>query len=185
MSASTLANPGRIEIGTLKKHIFCCVIGSRAFSSENAGNTHGFFCIANGKIFFGKLVFHTVKGYERCAFGHCANNNLVAFNHVCVKAVQGLPVSHHDVVGYVHNVVYGAQTYGFEFCFQPFGTFFYLAVFYGYGTISRTSLAVFHFYVDVQIFIVYFEIIYRRAVNTRLITVANKPCIKVACHSVV
>ena len=115
MPAGTLTNPCRMEIGTLQHYVLRGLIRTTTLAAEDACYTHGIFRIANGEVTIGEFMLHAVKRLERRTFRHGLHNNFMTLHHVCIKGMQRLTVSHHDIVRDIHNIVDGAQTNRSEF----------------------------------------------------------------------
>ena len=88
MTASRLANPRGMEIGSLEHHVARGFIGSTTLSAKDAGDAHGLFGIADGEIVRPQNVFLAVEGHELGSLGLGAHNNLVALHHVGIEAVH-------------------------------------------------------------------------------------------------
>ena len=82
-------------------------------------------------------MYFFVKGLDFFALFRLADYDFPAAYPARVEGVQGLPVLHKNVVGDVHDVVYGAQPRGLEVAAHPFrrrGDFY---AFYGHRAVHR------------------------------------------------
>ena len=52
----------------------------------------------------------TIECNERSALWHCLYNNLLAKNHIGIKAMKGLTVCHHNVICNINNIIDRAET---------------------------------------------------------------------------
>ena len=102
---------------------------------------------------------------------------MFAVYHVCIKAMKGLSVSHHYIVGDVNYIVYGSQTNGSEFVLQPFGTFFYVTTGDADTCISLASLVIIDSDFYWQVFVIYNKITAIGSVKRCLIAVLKQPSI--------
>ena len=130
-------------------------------------------------------MFRAIQCDKCGAFRQGLDNHFLAFHHVCVKAVQGLTICHHNVVGDVHNVVDRTYADDLQIILQPFGTFFYFTACHGYGAISRTAHFVLNLNADFHVMVVNLERICIRAMQAGLIAVLGEPCVQIACDSIV
>ena len=100
-------------------------------------------------------MFLAVECYKLGSFRLCFYDDVMTLYHVGIKAVHGLSVSHHDIIGDVYDVVDGAQTDGAQFVLQPFRTLFHFATCYRNTRITFARFRIFYRYVDGQIVVVY------------------------------
>ena len=88
-----------------------------------------------------------------------------AWQMTCIKAVQGLAIGHHYVVGDVHDVVDGAQTYDAQAVLQPFGALLHLASGQCQGAIAGACLGSLHSDGNLQVGVVHLECVARGTVQ--------------------
>ena len=142
MTTGTLANPCGVEVGALEEHVLCGLIRTTPLTAKHTSDAHGFLCITDGQIMVREFVFHSVKGDEGSAFGHCLHHHLLPRDHISIEAMQRLAVSHHDIIGDVHDVIDGTQTDDTQLFLQPLGAFFHLTASQRHTAIARASLIV-------------------------------------------
>ena len=98
-------------------------------------------------------MFHSVKGDEGSSLRHGLDHNLIASHHVGIKAVQGLTVGHHDIVGDVYNIINRTQAHGIELGLQPLWTFLHLTAGNAHTGIAAAGLCVLNHHVDGQVMV--------------------------------
>ena len=119
MTAGTLTNPCRMEVGTLKHHILRGLVGTTTLSAKHAGNTHRILGIADSQVAIREFMLHTIECLERCAIRHRLHHNLMTLHHICIEAMQGLTIGHHDIIGDIHDIVDRTQTDCCQLILQP------------------------------------------------------------------
>ena len=184
VAACAFADAGGVEVGTLEEDVYCGVVCTAAFAAKYAGNAHGFFCIADGEVLAGEFMIYAVECDKGCAFGQCFYDDLFAFYHVGIEAMQRLAIGHHDVVCDVDDVVDGAESDGAQFVLQPFGAFFYLATGQCDCSIARTKVGIVNADADGKCFVVYAEVVAVGTLEACFIAVLNEPCIEVAGYAI-
>ena len=137
-----------MEICRFENYILSCLVCSRTFTSEYSSDTHWLFCIADGKVVLTKYVLFAIESDERKTSILILYHNLISLNHVCVKAMEWLTVSHHDIVGDVHNIIDRTQADYVELVLKPFRRFLYFASSDANASIAFACLCVLDFYVD-------------------------------------
>ena len=157
MTAGTLADPCRMEISTFQDHILRRLIGTASLAAEDTGDTHRLFCIADAEVVFAQDMFLTVECDELCALGLRPNHNLMALDHVSIEAVHRLAISHHDIIGDVHDVVDGAKTDDRQLVLEPFGALLDIAVCDAQTGIALTGLMVFNIHLNGQVVVIDME----------------------------
>ena len=183
MSACTLSNPCGMEIGALQDHIACGVVCAATFATKDAGDAHRFFSVADAQVMLAKGVFHAIEGYKLCSLRLGTHHDLLASHHVGVKAVHGLAVSHHYVIGDIHDVVDGTETDDAQFVLQPFRTLLNLAVLDAYAGITLTSIGVLYLYLYGQVVTLNGKLATVGAMQGCLIAIALQLRVKVACDT--
>ena len=183
VATSAFANPCGVEISAFKEHIGGRFIGAAALSAKHPGNAHGFFSIADGQITVGESMFFTIEGDKLRTFGHRLHHHFIAFHHVGIKAVEGLSVGHHHVVGDVHNVVDRAQTDGRQFVLQPFRALLHFTTTYRNGTIAWAGFRIFHHHFDGKVVVVYAECLVGGTMQSRGKVIAQKVSVQIACNA--
>ena len=93
-------------------------------------------------------MFNTIKGNKFRSLRLCANNNLMALNHVGIKAMHWLSVGHHNVVCDVNNIVNWTQANRIQFILKPFRAFLYLTVSYADTSITFASFVILNYNVN-------------------------------------
>ena len=109
----------------------------------------------------------------------------MALNHIGIKAVHGLSVGHHDVVGDVDDIINRTQPHGAQFVLQPLGTLFDVAVADAHASIALASLVVFNLHGNRKRLVVHAK---RLAIGTMqpcLIAILLEPSIEIARHAIV
>ena len=109
-----------MEISCLEHHVLGCLVCARALAAKYASDTHWLFGITDSEVVLAKYMLLTVEGDELLASILVFHYNLVALNHISIKTVHWLTVSHHYVVGDVNDVVNRTQTYDVELVLEPF-----------------------------------------------------------------
>ena len=132
-----------------------------------------------------ELTVDAVEGLERRTLGHSLHDDFSARDHVCVKAVEGQPEGHHDVVSYVYDIVDGAQADGGQVILEPLGALLHFTPSHGDGGVARASLRVLDADWNLEVVIVNFEVIDGRTVQGCLLAVLYEPCVEVASYTVV
>ena len=183
VTARRLANPGGMEIGRLQHHVLRGLIRTAALAAEDTGDTHGLLGIADGQVAVAQLMLYAVQRLEGSALRHRFHHNLVALHHVGIEAMQGLPQGHHHVVGDVHDVVDGTQTYRGQLRFQPLRRLLHLAARDADAGVALAGLLVLDDDIDGKVVIVDREAVGHRFVQGGLITVLAEPGIQVAGHA--
>ena len=97
-----------MEISRLKHNVLCCLVCSRAFSAEHSGYTHWLFGVTYCEVMFAKGMLHPIECDELLSLVLVFHYDMASCHHICIEAVEGLSVSHHDIVRYVYDVVYWA-----------------------------------------------------------------------------
>ena len=143
-----------MEIGALEHYVGRRLIGAATLAAEDAGDTHRLLGIADAQVVLAQRVLLAIEGDKPGAFGLGAHHNLVALHHVGIKAVHGLSVGHHHIVGDVDNIVDGAQTDGAEFVLQPLGTLLHLASRDAQTGITLACLGILNLHLDGQVVVV-------------------------------
>ena len=184
MSACAFPNPCGMEICAFKHYITCRLVCSATLTAKHAGNTHGFFSVADTKIRRAKRMFFAIKRYEFRALGLSLYDDMMAFNHVGIKAVHGLPISHHNIISDVYNVIDRAQADGAQLVLQPFRTFFHLAICNRHTGVTFASILIFDGYCYGQIVIVNNKGIAAWTFQCSFITILHQPSVQVACHAI-
>ena len=183
MTTGALANPCGMEIGSFEHHVACGFVGSTTLSSKDTGNTHRLLSVANREVVLAKNVLITIERHKLGALGLGANHNLVALNHIGIKAMHRLAVSHHDVVGDVNNIVNRTQADNFQFILEPFGTFLHIAIGNAQANITLASLLVLDFNIDGKVFVVNRKRLAIRTMQRCVIAILHQPSIQVASHA--
>ena len=109
-----------IKTGTLQEYILCVFRNTALEASEDSGNTHRLFGVADHQVILMQLPFHFVQSYERGSCRHGLYNDLIAGNLVHVKGMQGLSQFKKHEIGNVHYIVDGSDPDGFQSGLQPF-----------------------------------------------------------------
>ena len=143
-----------MEVGTLEHHVTRGLVGTRSLAAEDAGDTHGLLGVADAQVVLAQDMLLTVEGNKLGTLGLRAHHNLVARHHVGVKAVHGLSVGHHDVVGDVNDIVDGAQADSRQLLLHPLGTLLDLAVSDAHTGITLAGLRVLNLDVDGKVVVV-------------------------------
>ena len=121
VTTSGLADRHRVEVRALEEHVLGLSCYAGVESAEYAGNTHRFFGIAYHQVGSRQRMFCTIQGDEFSTFGYVLNDNLMAFDFVCIESVQGLPhLVKHEVRG-VHDVIDWTQPNRCECFLEPVG----------------------------------------------------------------
>ena len=183
MAACALTDPCWVEVGTLKHYVLGGLVSTATLTAEYTGNTHGVLGIADSQIAVAQLVLLAIQCLEWSALGHGLYYYLMTLYHVGIKGVQRLSVSHHHVVGDIHDIVDGAQSDGVQLVLQPVGTLLYLTVADAYAGIALAGLSVLNFYLDGQVVIVNSKLRAVGAMHLGLVAIALQPGIQVACHT--
>ena len=183
MTACALSYPSRVEISTFKQDIARRVVRAATLSTENSGDTHWLFGITNGQVALRKFAFFAIERDKRSAFRKSFHHNLAPFDHICIKAMQGLAVGHHHIVRDVDNIIDGAQTDGVQFVLQPLGALFDFAAFERNSTIAQAGFWAFYFYCNGQIIMIYGELSIIGTMQGRGLTIAHKIGIKITRNS--
>ena len=160
MTTCALTNPRGVEVSTLEQHVLRGLVGSASLAAKHTGDTHWLLHVADSQVLIGKFVLLTIEGDERSAFRQGLHHHFIALHHVGIEAMQGLSVSHHDVVGDIHNVVDGALTNRRQAILQPFRAFLNFAVLHADSAVTGTSLASHHFHVKLQVVRLHLEVIH-------------------------
>ena len=153
-----------MEVGTFQHHIHRRLIGTRAFTSKHSSYTHWSGLIANGKVVFSQNVFFSVQGNKLFPSIVVLHYDMMPIHHVCIKTMHWLSISHHNIVGNVHNVVYWAQTYNVQLVFQPFRTFLNITIRKAQASITSTCFGIFYSDFNGKFVVVYLKTITGRAV---------------------
>ena len=183
MTACAFSYPCGMEVSAFEHHIGRAVIGAAALSAKHAGDTHGFLSVADGQVAVAELMFLSIKCNEWCTLWHGFHHNVMTGHHVCIKAMQGLSVSHHHIIGNVNDVVDGAHTNGTQLVLQPVRTFLHLASCHAHTGITPAGLLIFDGHLDGHVLIVHHESLAVGTMKRRFITILHKPGIQVACHA--
>ena len=146
-----------MEISTLQDHVLRCLIGAASLTAKDTGDTHWLFSIADAEVVLAKDMLLTVERDELCALGLRPNHDLMSLDHVCIEAVHRLSISHHDIIGDVHDIVDGTETDNRQFVLKPFGAFLDIAVRDAQAGIALAGLMVFNIHLNGQIVIVNME----------------------------
>ena len=160
MTTRTLANPSWVEISTLEEHVLRGLVGSASLSTKHTCDTHWLLHIADSQVLIGKFVLLTIEGNEWSTFWQGLHHHLIALHHISVKAMQGLTIRHHDVVGDIDDVVDRTLTNRCQSVLQPLWTFLHFAVLHRHSAVTRTSLTRFHLHVKLQIVVLHLEAIH-------------------------
>ena len=183
VTAGTLANPCWMEVGTLQHHTLGGVVGSRTLTAKDTCDTHRLLGVADAQVVLAQGMLLTVEGHKLGSLWLGAYHDLMSCHHVGIKAVQWLSVSHHDIVGDVHDVVDRTQADDVQLVLQPLRTLLHLAVGDAHTGIALAGFGVLNLHLDRQVLVVDNELIARRTMHTGLISVLLQPRIEVACHS--
>ena len=183
--ARALANPCRVEVGRFENHVSRRLICSGTLSAEYAGYAHGLLGIADAEVVLPKYVLHAVERHELGALWLRAYHYLVACHLVGVEAVHWLPIGHHDIVGYIHYVVYRSEAYRVEPFLHPLRAFLHFAVGDAQAGISLACLRVVYFHVDWHELVVDMKLRAVGPVQACLVAALREPGVEVACHAVV
>ena len=183
MATSTLANPCWVEISTFEEHILRSLISAATLASKDTSYTHGVLNVADSQVAVAQLVLLPVESDKRSALSHSLHHDLASLDHVSIEAVERLSVSHHHIVGDVHDIVDRAQSYSGESVLEPLRTLLDLTSLHRHGTVARTSLLSQHLHVKLQVFALDLKSVGRRTVESRLISVLLQISIQVARHS--
>ena len=165
MTASTLTNPCWMEVSTLQDYIFCCFVSSTTLSTEDTCNTHRVFLIADCKIVLTKYMLFTVQSNELLTLVLILNDDVVTLNHVCIKTVHRLAVSHHNIIGNINDIVDWAQTNDIQFILQPLRTLLYLTIGNAQTSITTASICIFDSHINRKVMIINRESITRWAMQ--------------------
>ena len=185
MTTGGLAHPGRMKISAFKEYIFRSFRRTGIQSAEYSGNTHSLFPVANHQVAFAQFAFHTVQSNKGSTFGHGLYYHLAAFNLVGIEAMKRLAERMNDVVRNVHHIVNRTEADDTELVLQPFRALLYGYAFYGYSGITRTSLAVFHRNLDVQVVVLNGKSVHRRLLQRSWQAVLYQISVQIASHAVV
>ena len=99
--------------------------------------------------------------------------------------MEGLAVSHHDVVGDVNDIVDGTQADEAQLVLKPGGTFLHLASSQSDGAIAGTSLGVLNLHGNGERLVIHHKSFTIGAVKAGLISVLHQPGVEVARHTIV
>ena len=185
MTTGGLAHPGRMKISTFEEYIFGIFRRTGIQSAKHSGDTHGLFFVADHQVAFAQLAFYTVQSDKRGTFRHCLHNDFTALNLVGIEAVKRLTECMNNIVRNIHHIINGTQADDTELVLQPLRTLLYGYTFYGNSGITRTSLAVFHRNLDVQIVVLNGKSIHRRLFQRSRQAVLYQISVQVASHTVV
>ena len=172
-----------MEIGTLQHHVCCSVVCTATLAAEYTGDTHGLLGIADAQVVQSKRVLLAVEGDKLGALGLGAHYNLMTLHLVGIKAVHGLTVSHHYIIGDIHDVVDRTQTDDLQFVLQPFWTLLHLASRHAHTGITLAGLGVLNSHLHGQVVIIHHKTTTVGAMQTCLLAICHEPCIEVAGHS--
>ncbi len=172
-----------MEISTLEHHVLGGLIGTTTLSSKHTSDTHRLLAIADGQVAVGELMLYTVERLEGCAFGHGLHHNLMALHHVGIKAMQGLAIGHHDIIGDIDDIVDGTQADGCQTILQPVGRLLHFAIGDADASIALAGLLILDGHLDGQVVIVDLELRTVRTMHTCLVAIALQPGIQIACHA--
>ena len=183
MMARALSYPCGMEVCALEHHVGGCIVCAAALASEDAGYTHGFLGIADAQVVESQGVLLTVEGDELGALGLGAHHNLVARHLVGVEAVHRLAVSHHDVVGDIHNIINRTQADDLQLVLKPFGTLLHLASRHAQAGIALAGLGVLDGHLYRHVVVIHRELAAVGSVQACLLAVGYEPCVEVARHA--
>ena len=128
-------------------------------------------------------MLHSVESDEGRSLRQGLDHNLIARHHVCIKALQGLTVGHHDIVGEVHKIINRTQTHGGQFVLQPIGAFLHFAVGDAHAGITAAGLCVLDDDVDGERVVIDGKRRCARAVEAGLIAVLQEPGIQLTGYT--
>ena len=173
-----------MEIGTLEHDILRCLISTTTLSTEDSGNAHGIFGIADAQVVFTQDMILTVESHEMSTFGLRTHYDAVSLHHVGIEAVHWLSVGQHDIIGNVHDVIDRTKPHDAQFFLHPFRTFLHVAIGNAHAGIALAGLCVFNIHIDRQVFIVNDKLAAVRTMKTGLVSVLLQPCIQVSGNAV-
>ena len=173
-----------MEVSTLQYYIFCCFVSSTTLSTEDTSNTHRVFLIANCEVVLTKYMLFTIQSNELLSLVFILNDDMMTLNHVCIKTVHRLTVSHHDIVSDINDIIDWTQTDNIQFVFQPLWTFLYLTISNTQTSITTASISVLNCHINRKVMIVNLKCITRWAMQRSLITILCQPCIEVASYTI-
>ena len=114
------ADRTRIEIGALKEYVDRRIGHSRLSSSEDTGYAHRAFRIRNHDVGRSQSAFHSVKGNDLFSVRGSPDDDLPAFDLVCIEGMKRLTKLEKDEVGDVHDIVDRLQADGHQLLLEPF-----------------------------------------------------------------
>ena len=130
------------------------------------------------------MMLHPIQSLERSTCRQCLDHHLPPIYHIRIKTMKRLSESQHDVIGDVHYIVDRTQSHGSQCSLEPLGTFLNMASSKCNSRIPDTAIGILYFYGYLQIMVVYSEGIVIRSMQMTVISILLKPCIEVACHSI-
>ena len=65
-------------------------------------------------------MLNTIKGNEWLTCVVVLYNDLIAFHHICIEAMEWLTVSHHHIVGNINDVIDRTKSDNRELFLEPF-----------------------------------------------------------------
>ena len=154
MTTSTLTNPCWMEISTFQYNISCCFVSTTTLSTEDTCNTHWLFLITDSEVVLTKYMLFTIQSNELLTLVLILNDDMIALNHICIKTVHRLTVSHHDIVGNVNDIIDWTQTNDIQFVLQPLRTLLYLTIRNTQTSITTASISVLNRHINRKIMIV-------------------------------
>ena len=173
-----------MEVSTLQYYIFCRFVSSTTLSTEDTCNTHRVFLIADSEVMLTKYMLFTIQSNELLSLILILNDDMMTLNHVCIKTVHRLTISHHDIVGDVNDIIDWTQTDNIQFILQPLWTLLYLAIGYTQTSITTASISILNCHINRKVMIVNLKCITRWAMQRSLITILCQPCIEVASYTI-
>ena len=122
-------------------------------------------------------MFLAIERNKLRSFWLGSHHDMMTSYHVCIEAMHGLSVCHHDVVGNIHYVIDRTKADNLQFVLQPFRTFLHVAIGYAQANVSLAGLCILDSHFDRHVVIIYRECITIRTMQRCLITVLHEPSI--------
>ena len=147
-----------MEVGTFEHDVLCSFVCAGSFTSEYSCYAHRLFLVAYCEVVLAEGVLYAVERNKFLSLVLILDNDVMTRNHIGIETMHWLSISHHNVVRYVNNVVYRAQSDDIELVLQPLRALLNLAVSDAQTSIATASIGVLNGHVDGHVMIVDVEL---------------------------
>src|ERR1700712_2069247 len=111
MPERSFANHFRVKPCAFQEYVYSICFDAAVQSTENSGDTHRLFIIADHNILRRQFSFLFIQRYEKCSFIQRFYDYFFAFYGISIKSMQWLASFMKNEIGDIYDVTDRAKTY--------------------------------------------------------------------------